>query len=512
MATPGTNANAKEFLLPDLGEGLEEAELLEWCVQEGQTVEEFDTLAKMETAKALVEVPAPRAGKIQKLHGKAGDIIKVGSPLVTWGEGESDDDAAHADNGTATQVKPDERRAETHVEQDLETRRQFDEVPEELQRAQATTNDEQIEVEGPRKDAGTVVGQLTELGGVSAEPGKVLAAPAVRRLARDLGVELSRLHGSGIGGRITAADVKAATSDNGRNRAAGIVTHIDRPRVAAPGGGTAIERPRPARQPPAQQLAPMSTALPEPQAPPFAVGGSDESITIPFRGVRRTIANRLRESVDRAVHFGVMDEADVTALDGLRKRLSAASGEKLSLLPFVCCAVARTLAGEFGYQLNRLNSTTDDEKGEIIQYRAVNLGIATDTPAGLMVPVIRNATSLGVLEMGRKISQLAAAARDRSIPASDLQGSTFTISNFGSYAGRFASPIINYPEAAILAVGRMREGVVVHNGMMGVGKLLPLSLVSDHRVIDGGTATLFLNKIVELMQNPDVLLPTNLGI
>jgi pyruvate dehydrogenase E2 component (dihydrolipoamide acetyltransferase) len=315
-----------------------------------------------------------------------------------------------------------------------------------------------------------------------------------------MGVDLARVKGSGIGGRVTAADVKsAAASGNGR----GMATPVDRPPRHA-------HKPsRPAESP--AKAGTMST-LPEPEAPPFAVGGEEETITIPFRGVRRTIANRLRDSVDKAVHFGVMDEADVTALDGLRRRLAAASGEKISLLPFVCCAVARTLAGEFGYQLNRLNSTTDDEKGEITQYRTVNLGIATDTPAGLMVPVIRNATRLGVLEMGRKIAQLASAARDRSIPMGDLQGSTFTISNFGSYAGRFASPIINYPEAGILAVGRMREGVVVKHGMLGVGKLLPLSLVSDHRVIDGGTATLFLNKIVELLQNPDVLLPTNLQI
>lgn len=496
MATPGTNASATEFLLPDLGEGLEDAELLEWCVEEGQTVEEFDTLAKMETAKALVEVPAPRAGTIQKLHGKAGDVIKVGSPLVTWATG---DGAAGGNDASAAE----DRHESTHIEQDLETRRQFEEVPEELERAEATTREDEAEDEGPRKDAGTVVGKLTELGGVSAEPGKVLAAPAVRRMARDMGVDLSRVHGSGIGGRVTAADVKAASAaGNGR----GMATPVDRP------PRTPQRPPRPAETPITPRPGTMATTLPEPESPPFAVGGDDETITIPFRGVRRTIANRLRDSVDKAVHFGVMDEADVTALDGLRRRLAAASGEKISLLPFVCCAVARTLAGEFGYQLNRLNSTTDDEKAEITQYRTVNLGIATDTPAGLMVPVIRNATRLGVLEMGRKITQLAAAARDRSIPMGDLQGSTFTISNFGSYAGRFASPIINYPEAGILAVGRMREGVVVSKGMMGVGKLLPLSLVSDHRVIDGGTATLFLNKVIELLQSPDVLLPTDLQI
>src|SRR5688500_8642385 len=163
MATSGTNANAKECLLPDLGEGLEDAELLEWCVEEGQTVEEFDTLAKMETAKALVEVPAPRAGTILKLHAKAGDVIKVGNPLVTWAEG----DGSVAGGNGSTVVE--DRNDGTHVEQDLETKRQYEEVPDELERAEATTQDDEAEDDGPRKDAGTVVGKLTELGGVSAE-------------------------------------------------------------------------------------------------------------------------------------------------------------------------------------------------------------------------------------------------------------------------------------------------------------------------------------------------------
>ena len=466
MARPGSSSDGNDFLLPDLGEGLDEAELVEWCVEEGQSVEEFDTLAKMETAKALVEVPAPRGGTIGKLHGKAGDVIKVGSPLVTFGAGE---DAAAANNGR-------------HGEQDVETRRQSQDVPEQL---------EEEDEEGIRADAGTVVGKLSEIGGVSAEPGKVLAAPAVRRLARDLGVDLSRVPGTGMGGRVTAGDVKKAAGTSGRPAAR--QAPLDEPpyglEKVEPNGGKLPNR------------------LPTPEAPPFNPGDEAESVKVPFRGIRRTIAARLRASIDHAVHFSVMDEVDVTALEGMRKRLIAASGEKVSLLPFVCVAVARVLAGEFGWQLARLNSRVDDDNSEITQYRRVHLGIATDTPSGLMVPVLRDANRLGVLEIGRQIAQLAGACRDRSIPKENLEGGTFTVSNFGSYAGRFATPIINYPEAGILAVGRMREGVVVKNGMMGVGKLLPLSLTSDHRVIDGGTATMTLNKIMELLQTPDSLLP-----
>jgi pyruvate dehydrogenase E2 component (dihydrolipoamide acetyltransferase) len=223
--------------------------------------------------------------------------------------------------------------------------------------------------------------------------------------------------------------------------------------------------------------------------------------------VRRTIADRLRHSVNQAVHFNVMDEADVTRLDELRRRLVAASGEKLSLLPFVAQAICRVLSGAEGEQFAKLNATVDDEHQEIVQHRSVHLGIATDTESGLMVPVIRDAQQLGVLELAREIARVAKAARDRSIPRDELAGSTFTISNVGSYAGRFATPVINYPEVAILAAGRAREGVVVRGGMMGVGKLLPLSLAADHRVVDGATAAMALDRAIQLLQDPDELLP-----
>jgi len=227
-----------------------------------------------------------------------------------------------------------------------------------------------------------------------------------------------------------------------------------------------------------------------------------ETVRIPFRGVRRTIADRLRESVGNAVHFTVMDEADVTALDGLRRKLAAASGEKISFLPFVASAVCRCLAGEFA----QFNATTDDEKSEIVRHRAVHLGIATDTDNGLMVPVIRDCDKLGVLEIGRHISHVAESARSRTAPRDMLMGSTFTISNVGSHAGRFATPIINYPECGILAVGRARDGVVVRHGAIAVGKVLPLSLACDHRVVDGASAALMLARVIEMLQKPEDLL------
>ena len=437
------SGNPNDFCLPDLGEGLEEAELIEWVVHVGQQVEENDMLAKMETAKALVEVPSPRAGTIVELHGKPGESIKVGAPLVTF-------------------------RDESEAPVELEVSRSTS--------AGGNGNKGGAETNAPTRDAGTVVGSLME----NDEHGKVRAAPAVRRLARDLGVEIEAIHGTGIGGRVTRADVEA------------MVAQQPAQTITAP----AKPKPQPAPEP--------KPAKPAVRSP--AADGSD-ALRIPLRGVRRTIAERLRHSVNHAIHYTVMDEADVSALDELRRKLMAASNEKISFLPFVAFAVCRVLGGKLGQQYRKLNSTVDDERQEIVQHRPVHLGVATDTENGLMVPVIRNADQMGVLEISRHIARLAHAARQRTIPANELSGSTFTISNFGSLGGRFGTPIINYPEAGILAVGRAREGVVVRRGMLGVGKLLPLSLSADHRVIDGATSATALAKIMELLQTPDELLP-----
>jgi len=316
--------------------------------------------------------------------------------------------------------------------------------------------------------------------GITAREGKALATPAVRRLARDLGIDINTVPGSGIGGRVTAGDVQASAS--------GVSTTAAPPaRVAPPVQPAAVIEP-----------APRETPAPK----PVSIPAGEDVARIPFRGVRRKIAERLRASVDTAVHFTVMDEADVTELDQLRKQLAAASGEKVSFLPFVCSAAARVLTGKFA----SMNATVDEAASEIIQHRSVHMGIATDTDSGLMVPVIRDCDRLGVLEIGRQIGSIAAAARQRSIPREQLMGSTFTISNVGSHAGRFATPVINAPEVGILAVGRIHEGMVVKGGWFRAGKLMPLSLTCDHRVVDGATAALALAEFVRLLENPSDLL------
>ena len=477
------SGNPNDFILPDLGEGVAEAELIKWRVNVGDSVKEHDILADMETDKALVEVPSPRAGVIAALHGKEGEILKVGGPLVSYqGAGAT---APVAESKPAKVEAP--KAAPVPVA------------------ASSNGSHAPAPASAEREDEGTVVGKMGgALAGISAAPGKALATPAVRRLARDLGVDIDSVSGTGIGGRVLEKDVRDAGS-RGASKGAAVQTRAASSPAPAPSFHSQVGALAP------QAPARAATPAPAParrEVPSFPAG--TESVRIPFRGVRRTIANRLRESVNQAVHFNVMDEADISALDGIRKKLGAASGEKVSFLPFVAAAVCRVLTQE---QFRALNATVDEKPSDpnyeaaIVQHRAVHLGIATDTDSGLMVPVIRDCDALGVLEIGRHVSAVADAARTRTASREQLSGSTFTISNVGSYAGRFATPIINYPECAILAVGRARQAPVVRGGGIFVGNLLPLSLACDHRMVDGATAALALAEIVKLLQEqPDSLM------
>jgi pyruvate dehydrogenase E2 component (dihydrolipoamide acetyltransferase) len=424
------------FLLPDLGEGIQEAELIRWRVKPGERVEELGVIAEMETDKALVEVPSPWAGVIETLHGNEGDILNVGSKLVSYQVGSC---------------------SEAGGDDDLEI----------------------------QEDAGTVVGSVDgdlavsdrflrkgeESSTAVTAPSKALATPAVRRVARELGVDLNTIAGSGRGGRVTAADVNAAAGQ-----------------VAAPA---------------ASPVAPAhaATRAPAPAPVPVAVGEDAIAERIPFRGVRRKIAQSLDHSVKTAVHFTVVDEADVTMLDKKRAEYSRVLGRKLSLLPFVMTAVSRALRAHPG-----VNANVDDERGEILLRSEINLGCAVDTDHGLMVPVIGRADTLSIVDLADAVADAAAGCRNRTIDRERLTGGTFTISNVGSYGGTFATPIINYPEVGILAVGRASERVLTRGGTFYAGVVLPLSMSCDHRVVDGAEGARFLNTVVGLLQDADALL------
>lgn len=517
------------FLLPDIGEGLQEAEVIKWLVKEGDTVEEQQSLAEVETDKALTEIPSPRAGTIKTLHGKDGDVMKVGEPFVSYEGGSaagataSDDKPSRTDHAAAAPDAP-----------------------------------------AAREDDGTVVGKMSaDTPGLTRQEGKALATPAVRRKAREMGVDINAVPGTGIGGRVLEKDLKAFADSGGASKKPAAPTAAPSSNQSA--GTTRKPMPRPQQpqqqqyqqpqyqqQPQFQPQQQMGYGMPQGQMPmgmpmmmvpvpmmmpwgmmggggmgsggvPMAPGyvpanarpipdpaqqskaGSGDASTA-FRGVRRTIASKLRESVDTAVHFTVMDEADVTDLDALRRQFAEA-GTKLSFLPFVASAVCKAIAPRAGGRFGALNARVEGsgDNQEIVEHHACHLGIATDTDAGLMVPVIKNADALDVANMSGAIANAANGARTRSAAREDLSGSTFTISNVGSHAGMFATPVINAPEVGILAVGKVYDAVVVRDGQAVVGKKMPLSLACDHRVVDGATAALCLAEIVKLLSSPGEL-------
>ncbi|MFP3867452.1 MAG: dihydrolipoamide acetyltransferase family protein [Desulfobacteraceae bacterium] len=397
-----------EFKLPDVGEGLTEGELLAWLVKEGDQVREGQPLARVETDKAVVEIPAPRDGVVLKLLFNEGATIKVGEVFVILGE-------------------PGEKAAP-----------------------------------GPPRGVG-VVGELEEAPPEPAPspeaPKKaVLATPVVRKLAKDLGVDLAQVRGSGPEGRILEDDVRQA--------------------AAAP------------PPPPVQKVR------------KYDLYGYIEHV--PFKGMRRTMARNVSRSFQTMVPVTAMDEADITELFALKqreRRVAQDRGIHLTLLPFVIRAVIPALQ-EYIF----LNATLDDQAEEIILKKYYNIGIATDTPEGLMVPVIKNAGDKSILELAAEIQSLAVQARDRSIDIADLQGGTFTITNYGAVGGLWGTPIMNYPEVGILGLGRRQELPRVWQGDIQVRHILPLVLTFDHRVIDGGQAARFLRQVIAHLEDPALML------
>ena len=462
MAGVKQPTDKSHFLLPDLGEGLAEAELVSWKVAAGDTVKESQTLAEMQTDKALVEVPSPWAGTVSELCGKAGDVIKVGAVLVRYG-------AAKA--AAPAKVAPAEAAAAASSNGNACMSSQI------AAGAKAAEGDQGTVV-------GTMSGTLTVSDrfarrapevAVAVRDGKALATPAVRGLAKKFGVDIQKVPATGRGGRVTASDVAAFAEGA----------------VAVSASVSASERTSAGFVPRAATIAPGSVYIDQ----------NDVAQRVPFRGVRRKIAEALSRSVQTAVHFTVVDEADVTALEAKRKEYSKVVGEKLSMLPFIMTAICRALKKH-----PSLNAVVDDAKGEIILKSAVNLGCAVDTDAGLMVPVIKNAGTMAPVQLAQSVKMLAAKCKDRTIAREDSLGGTFTISNVGSYGGMFATPVINYPEVAILAAGRAKERVCVKDGKFYAGLVLPLSLSCDHRVVDGAEGARFLNTVVKLLEDPDALL------
>ncbi|PIV66356.1 MAG: 2-oxo acid dehydrogenase subunit E2 [Nitrospirae bacterium CG01_land_8_20_14_3_00_44_22] len=383
-----------DFVLPDLGEGITEGEIRRWLVKEGDAVEEHQTVLEIETDKAVVEVPSPKKGRVTKIHKEIADIAKVGEVLMTI-----------ADVGEAVEEKPKEEERPKSV---------------------------------------SVVGVLPE------EEEEVLAAPAVRALAKELGVKLESIKGSGPGGSITKDDVTEA-SEKGKK---------------TEDQYGAIER-------------------------------------LAIKGLRRTIAKNLIMSQKTTAFVTGMDEADITELWSLKEREKKALIEKgvhLTFLPFFIKAVHHALT-----EHPLLNASVDEGREEIIIKNYYNIGVAVDTPDGLMVPVIKNAGKKTILELASEIQDLSVKARERKIRLEEIKGSTFTITNYGHFGGWFATPIINYPDVAILGTGKISDKPWVKDGKIVIRKILPLSLTFDHRVTDGVDSAKFLSKVIQYLEDPALL-------
>ena len=456
-------ADMKTFHLPDLGEGLPDATIVEWLVKEGATVKLDEPLVSMETAKAVVEVPSPFSGKLAKVHGKAGDVIATGAALAEF---EIDPKLPQRAEAEATghhhaPAKPAPSKGAGNEAPDQKGVIASDEGGE------IVANDD-----SGRADEGTVVGAMQTSDRVHAEQatsvGGVKAVPAVRALAKKLGVDLARIAASGAGGVVTMKDVKDAA-------AAGTARVGMTPqRVPSPGAG-APASPASGRGERTQLSAagkPMRTT-----PPTVAATGQPEQL----KGVRRNMARVMADAHAKVVPTTLSDDADISAwLPGndITVRLIRALVRACKTVP-------------------ALNAWFDGENLTRTLHPHVDIGIAVDTEDGLFVPVLRNADMLDAAGVRAAVNRLRAQTEDRSIPASELSGSTISLSNFGVFAGRYATPIVVPPSVAIVAAGKGRHQMTPVMGGFESHRVIPLSLTFDHRAATGGEAARFLKAMLD---------------
>jgi pyruvate dehydrogenase E2 component (dihydrolipoamide acetyltransferase) len=442
----------REFKLPDIGEGISEVELLQWYVQEGDVVREDQSLAEIETDKAVADLPSPYAGVVSRLHHQPGERIPVGSVLVSFAEEEQ------------KAVEPEQPRTEEPVPEQPSGVEPSSEAAIDATKAQPFAPP----THGPKGE-------------------RVLAAPAIRRRARELGIDLAAVEASGPGGRVTLEDIERQAHDGQQNAAAS--------KAPPPAVETAPVEIAPLEQPPGS--VPEQAPLPD-----FAQWGSVERVTL--TAIRRQIARKMVQSLFTAPHAAALDEADITELESLRGRAQERLQDQhvhLTLLPYVMKA---TLAGL--KQFPRLNASLDDAKQELILKRYYHFGVAMDTERGLIVPVIRDVDRKSIVELASELGEKVSRTREGKIALDELRGGTFTLTNAGAVGGHAFIPIINYPEVAILGIGRAQPKPVVREDQIVVRTMLPLSISFDHRVVDGADVVRFLTLVMRLLEDPMQLL------
>ncbi|MFF2479487.1 dihydrolipoamide acetyltransferase family protein [Paenibacillus sp. NPDC058071] len=432
-----------EYRFPELGEGLHEGEIIKVHIKPGDKVTDDDIIMEVQNDKAVVEVPCPVNGTVQEVLVKDGQVCHIGEIVaIIDAEGELPEQVAPAAEAPAA-AAPAPAAAPVQA--------------------------------APPAAAAPVAPAAAAVAPVSGGP--VLATPSVRKFAREQGVDLTQVTGTGKNGRITREDVT-----NGGAAAPAVV---------------AAEAPAAADQ--AAAPAAASSAAPVAAGTPYR-----PEERVPFKGIRKAIANAMVKSVYTAPHVTIMDEVDVTELVALRakyKPYAEKKGAKLTYLPFIVKALVAACR-----QFPIMNATLDEANQEIVYHKYYNIGIATDTDNGLIVPVIDDADRKNIWMVADSIRDLAVRGRDGKLTASEMRGSTISISNIGSAGGMFFTPVINFPEVAILGTGRISEKPVVRDGEIVAAPVMALSLSFDHRLIDGATAQNFMNYIKQLLGQPELFI------
>ncbi|MEZ6088928.1 MAG: 2-oxo acid dehydrogenase subunit E2 [Pirellulaceae bacterium] len=500
---------AEQVTLPDLGDGIESGDVLEIFVSEGDTITKGQDIVELETDKATVPVPASIGGKVVKVCISEGETVPVGAVLLeveaTEGAGSGKSEPpkqeapakqdAPAESKSTDKEKPAQQAsaspspsatapaAERSASAAAQPAAQGQPAAEQpiITREPTTQHPQQ----SPARLADPLPSQIPGTGLPVNSSGVIPAGPAIRRFAREVGVELSNVRGTGEGGRITRDDVLAVVRSASQGRsssgaAAGATTTA--PSVAAP------------TKHPAE-------ALP---------GTADQDEYGPIRverlsKIRKTIAAQMHQSWSTVPRVTNFDDADITDLEQLRQSSKddyAAQGLKLTTMPFLIKAIATALK-----HTPEVNAVIDEENGQLIYKDYVNIGIAVDTDRGLVVPVMKNADRMGIPDIARSLAEMSAKVRSGQFAVSDLRGGTFTISNLGAIGGQYSTPIVNVPEVAILLVGRSRKiPCVMPDDSIKPRLTMPLSLSYDHRLVDGGTAARFLNDVISYLEAPSRLL------
>ncbi|RME16893.1 MAG: 2-oxo acid dehydrogenase subunit E2 [Bdellovibrio sp.] len=421
----------KEVKLPDIGEGVTEGEMIKWLVKEGDVVEEDQPIAEVMTDKATVEVPTPFSGVVKELKVKEGDIVPIETTLLVLEESEGKKASGETKEKEAAPSQPE---AKPEKREPIPT--------------QIVSDDYYPPV------------------------ANVLATPSTRRLARELHVDINKIEGTGLAGRVTREDVLKVASTSAPQQQGGMEV--------------------------------VPSAAKELWTPSYGQGVTEQEERVPLRGIRRKIAEQMQKTKHIVPHFTIMDEANVTELVKVRQQAKALGeqyGVKITYLPFVMKALIATLR-----EFPMFNASIDDEAGEIVYKKYFHIGFAADTPNGLLVPVVKNADQKTLLQVSKEINELANKARLGKLSLEEMKGATISITNIGSVGGTYATPIINHPEVAIIGMYKIVDKPVMINGKFRAAKVMNFTATCDHRLIDGAVAANFLKAFIQRIEQPSQLM------